>query len=344
MTPRKGIPFSTFPTVLDPEILAYLSFIDLNHCAEAKDEDDLHVAKPATDVLQKHYPHFVNLKDEHAKQNYPALIKNLKERVLPLLGFPTLPQISENKEGYDALCHANSYKLGRLIELEFYTQKVASMALVDEMFVRDCIFHFCQNNAENAGKLLNKHIWRFWHNDISEYLIEYGADVNAKFSEEKSSTLYQAVRWCAAPTTIRHLIDHKADYASCANKINDVTYSVMMLAALEHDKEGVRVLIEKFPKEVQPALDTFKQMLEDYADNKFLLDTKDGWRIIGGKEQLFYTFDEIKNARILVTEVMDELNRKSPLLSQSLFSQGNGQNYLNSLQDVNDEYKRNTCG
>jgi hypothetical protein len=205
--------------------------------------------------------------------DYDTLLENLR-LVLRTVGFYkyNIRSIAKDSQ-YNELCQLSRSRLGFVITKEIYTTSLDNQ--LDKKFVHDMLFHFCQNDAAEAGKVLNKSVWKFWHSDISDRLIQYGADVNAKSSSTTQSTLFQAVRSDVSLNVIRHLIMQGANYRDCEQEVNGVKYPLMLVAALGSDALVLSLLAEKFPDEVGGALLRLNEMQQAYEDNKFALDFGD---------------------------------------------------------------------
>ncbi|MDR3477966.1 MAG: hypothetical protein P4M14_08040 [Gammaproteobacteria bacterium] len=215
----------------------------------------------------------VNLPTALTNGDYVSLLENLRV-VLRTVGFCRYSAQSDlSSERYQEICHLNRARLDFVIGKEIYTVLLDNK--LDKKFVHDVVFHFCQSNAEAAGKLLNKNIWKFWHSDISDLFIKYGADVNAKPSSTAKSTLFQAIRSSNPIYVIRHLIEKGASYQDCEQEVAGQKYPLMLVAALQCVPEVLAVLGEKFPREIEATLQLLNGMLSIYEENKFSLNFGD---------------------------------------------------------------------
>jgi hypothetical protein len=295
--PKTLTPFTPESVVVqDSLILSYLTFRDLNQFVEHEQvESDALLCHAAKDILLKSNPTFLNLEDELAEGHFHVLIHNIVTRVLPMIGLVNveLQAKADTKAAYDELCLAISSKLRELIKSAFYPFKIETK--LEAETVRDCIFHYSQHNPEGAGKLLNQHIWKFWNSFTTDCIIEYGGDVNARFTDAAYPTLFQALRSNASPYTVQRLIEAGADYDAYQEIRADVSFTLMLVAALSSSAEVLAIVVEKFPGKVAETLQTFEAMLNNPSGVQFSCKFNDKTSLMNSREseKLYYDQKDI---------------------------------------------------
>jgi hypothetical protein len=303
---------ASYPAASDPLILEYLSFRDLNQFAEHKQEMDEILPQATEAVLFKANPQFINLKKEKAAGNFGALINHIKTRIMPMIGMKAiaLKAEGETEEAYQELCGLIRGQLLPLIRNEFYSFKIQPKLAVQT--VRDCLFHYCQYNADGAGQLLNQHIWKFWNSYTTDCLIEYGANVNIKFNDAVHSTLIQALRWKASAYTVQRLIEAGANYHDYQASCEGVPYRTMLVAAFYSHIDVLKIIVEKFPDEINATLQSLNTMLDDTSGVQYSCKFSDGRILLKGNEteKLYYEQHEILAAKAhLLIAISENQNR-----------------------------------
>ncbi|GEM_PF-5502983 len=296
--PITHIPFtSTFPNDLDASILSYLPFSDLNRIAESAEVISRDMYHSTEDTLINLNSKYINLKKAKLSGNYLVLLNNLKENVLPKINGIESEKNSKRslKSQYYDLCEKNSNLLRFIIKNDFYGS--SAHINLDFQFVRDCIFHFTNIKPNEAGKIVNQNMWKFWKRYPTECFIEYGANLNIKHEDESYFTLLQAIRWSASPFMVSRLVDNGADYHACSEIRHGIEYTLMLIASLKADKEILNLLVEKFPEEVKKTFVSLEKMKHEFAENKFSCTFKDEVEKDSNNQQrLYFTRYEIDTA------------------------------------------------
>jgi Rad3-related DNA helicase len=170
--------------------------------------------------------------------------------------------------------------------------------------VRDCIFHYCQINPVEAGIILNRNIWKFWDSYVSDSLIEFGADVNAKYRDEDLSSLLQAILWSASLSTIHKLLEHGADYYAYRPVYANVTYTTLMMALFEGDSEISSLLMEKFPEDAVLTMEALNTMEKEFSEKRYPRGISYVVKSTTLSEMsAFYSLPEIKRAKQILINI-----------------------------------------
>lgn len=252
-------------------ILSYLPFTSLTLIAEADNNfltEDFRAT--AESILKNSYPKYINLPNALAKQEYALLIDNLMADVMPLLSNKFIPKArAKTKIAYKELCE----KLGPAIRyfIISYLSSSHAKSELNPIILHDVAFHYCQYNPEEAGQWLNKNYFHFWNRNIyyfALHLIEYGALVNTVWNDSQP-TLFHAITFNSSEAFIRALINHGGDYSAYSEIRHGAKYTYMLIAALNKNLEALPVLIEKFPQEIEPTLETLAWMLSRNSDTEF---------------------------------------------------------------------------
>jgi hypothetical protein len=318
------------PSDLYTVILPNLSFKNLTLFAENENpgfDDD--VRSGAEDILRKKHPAYINLKAYKLNRHFTPLIDNLVRRVLPLINGPIHTKIKLKTEStYQKLCAELGPFMGYLIGSHLFSSHAQNE--IDPVIIHDLVFHFCQYSPQAAGELLNKNILRLWNTGnryLANYLIEYGANVNALAQGGTHSTLFHAVTFNSSEEIIRLLIDHGANYSGYNQTRHGVQYTLMLITALNRNLEALPVLIEKFPNEVNTTLETLEVMAKRNRDDEFTCEF--GAYLpcdnSGAVVQKFYTIQDLKLAQELILQVISQNtktqeNPASPRSRLGLFS------------------------
>lgn len=299
------------PTDLYAIILPNLSFKNLTFFAEAENPAfDDEVRSEAEFTLKKNHPAYTNLTHAKSKRQYTVLIDNLIRRVLPLMSGELKTKIHPKTEStYKKLCLELGSFTGYLIGSHLFSSHAQNE--IDPVIIHDLVFHYCQYSQQGAGELLNKNSLRLWNTGnryLANYLIEYGANVNALAHGSTHSTLFNAATFNSSAEMIRLLIDHGAEYSSYNEIRHGVKYTLMLITALNGNLEALPVLVEKFPNEVNATLETLELMASKNKDDEFTCEfgayqlCDDHGRIT----QRFYTVQQITLAKELVLHSISE--------------------------------------
>jgi hypothetical protein len=293
------------PTTVTPEetVLFYLSFRDLNQLVDNYENcPELQIV--AETILKKRNPTYQNLKAAKATKNFRVLIDNIKSTILPSLqlSFPEVEQLPSEEAIYKELCRKTSALLHQLIQREFYTSRVANAR--ENQFMRDCIFHYCQHNPQEAGRILNQNVGKFWNGFVTNCLIEYGADLNAIYNDSFYPTLLQYIKFNSDETTLRKLLEKGANCHAYKEEHEGVTYSLMLVAALDGDEDVITVLAEKFPEEVEKTLKLL-EVMQTKKEAKFRCAIHETIYLSSenGERKMYYTPEEIVIAQVKLKRI-----------------------------------------
>jgi hypothetical protein len=189
------------------------------------------------------------------------------------------------------------------IQNNFYTCHLADAHENENQSVSDCISEYCHYNPLEAGKILNKNINKFWNTFVTECLIDSGADVNQIYSEKYFPTLLQAIKSNSKKSTIHKLIQHGANYDAYQENHEGITYTIMLITALENNREALEILIEQFPHEVEKTNQSIKKMLEKNINFPCALRDTTYNITVNGIKKIYYGQKDIATAKILMEAI-----------------------------------------
>jgi hypothetical protein len=255
-----------------------------------------------------------------SNQNYALLIESLYQHVFPRIGASAADKEESDPKDvhtYEKLCAQVASHLEYLIDKDLYARHGHEAAYLKHG--AEYIFHFCQARPTTAGKLLNKNIWRATalSEKISQWLIDGGANVNATYQKTSYPSLLYAIRAGCSVEMIKSMIAHGANYDAFQEKRHDVTYTLMLMAALSGDSGVATFFATQFQNELPGALATLNTMVKDGSDHAYSCEFGDYTLYINNLKKTHYTHAELLKAQHLLLEIDLALNPSKMIMDES---------------------------